>query len=112
MSRPNVLKGPTYKVKTGCGTIFITINEYENKPYEIFVTKGRSGGCKSSQTEAIGRLASLALKTGASIESVRDQLKDIKCNNGLWNGNIYVNSCADAVAYSIDKYLQMKSINK
>jgi len=55
-SRPRVTYGTTREVRTGCGDLYVTINEDEKgEPFEVFAQLGKSGGCAASQTEAIGR---------------------------------------------------------
>jgi len=53
--RPKALKGWTYQMQTGCGPLYITVNEDKAGLFELFTTMGKAGGCASSQCEAIGR---------------------------------------------------------
>jgi ribonucleoside-diphosphate reductase alpha chain len=54
--RGEVAFGVTKKIKTGCGNLYITINEDpEGRPFEIFTQIGKAGGCVTSQCEAIDR---------------------------------------------------------
>ena len=63
--RPDVVFGSTQRINTGCGSIYVTVNHDESgKPFELFTQIGKAGGCAASQTESIGRLASLALRPG------------------------------------------------
>jgi ribonucleoside-diphosphate reductase alpha chain len=57
--RPVSLKGWTYRMQTGCGPLYVTINEDEGGLFELFTTMGKAGGCAASQSEAIGRMVSL-----------------------------------------------------
>lgn len=104
--RPPVLKGKTYKMQTGCGSLYITINEDDNGVFELFTTIGKAGGCASSQCEAIGRLVSLAWRTGVQAEQVVKQLAGISCHRHSGFGEKRVLSCADAVAKAIKLYLK------
>ena len=71
--RPRTLFGPTQKIGTGHGNMYITINTIESGgPLEVFGTLGKAGGCNSASLEAISRLRSLALSTGVLIRSCPD----------------------------------------
>lgn len=109
--RGHVLSGSTRKVPTGCGSLYVTINENEDgQPIEVFGILGKSGRCVSSQTEALARTTSLGLKSGVSIEALAKQLKGISCNSPAWlSGGKQILSCADAFGYAISEYLKEKS---
>jgi len=67
--RPDIIKGTTRAMKTGCGTLYVTVNEdEEGLPFEVFNHIGKAGGCASSQSEAIGRLVSLSLRSNIAPE--------------------------------------------
>lgn len=106
--RPHALQGKTIRMKTGCGSMYVTINEDENGPFELFGTIGKAGVCAASQTEAIGRLISLAWRSGVTPEEVRKELIGINCHKPIGLGPDKVNSCADALAKSISEYMNMK----
>jgi hypothetical protein len=79
--RPPVTSGATVRMNTGCGNLYVTINESDDgQPFELFNHMGKAGGCAASQNEAIGRLISYALRCGASIEPLIKQLKGISCH--------------------------------
>ena len=94
--RNEIIEGQTYKIMTGCGNAYITINSEDGKPHEVFINIGKTGGCVSSQAESTGRLLSIALQAGVCIEKLAKQLKGIRCQNQIINGK-EVLSCADAV---------------
>ncbi len=103
--RPHVIKGCTRLLKTGCGNLYVTINEDENgKPFEVFTNIGKAGGCASSQAEAIGRLISLSLRSNVEPEEIVQQLKGISCHQPSWNEGGKVLSCSDAIAKALGKY--------
>jgi len=110
--RPKITFGATIKMKTGCGNLYVTINEDENGICEVFSTLGKAGGCAASQTEAISRLISLALRSGIDPESIVDQLRGIRCPNPIWQDGDKILSCADAIAKAIEKYLSMRKEEK
>ncbi len=104
--RPRITKGTTVETKTGCGSLYVTINEDEHGIAEVFVQLGKSGGCAASQTEAIGRLLSVALRSWVDPEALIRQLKGIRCPSiGFDNGEI-ITSCADGVAKVLEKHLK------
>lgn len=103
--RPAVIKGITRLMKTGCGNLYVTINEDGGKPFELFTNIGKAGGCASSQAEAIGRLISLALRSGIDPDEIIKNLKGISCHQPSWYDGGRILSCSDAIAKSLEKYL-------
>ncbi|UFS70332.1 vitamin B12-dependent ribonucleotide reductase [Geomonas sp. RF6] len=103
--RPKALKGWTYQMQTGCGPLYITINEDNSGLFEVFTTMGKAGGCAASQCEAIGRMVSLAWRSGIQGRSVVKQLLGISCHSPAGFGENKVLSCADAVAKAIQSHL-------
>ena len=75
-SRPNQTKGVTRRIRTGEGTLYITINEDENGLCEVFTTIGKAGGNAAAQSEAISRLISLSLRSGLDPRAIVRQLKE------------------------------------
>ena len=100
-SRPKVLEGRTIKMETGCGTLYVTINEDREGLFELFSTMGKAGGCAASQCEAIGRLVSLAWRSSIPTEEIVKQLSGICCHKQVGVGNDKILSCADAIARAI-----------
>ncbi len=104
--RPKVTRGRTIETKTGCGSLYVTINEDEHGIAEVFVQLGKSGGCAASQTEAIGRLISIALRSWVNPEAIIRQLKGIRCPSIGFEENEIITSCADGVAKVLERYLR------
>ena len=88
---------------TGCGKLFVTMNDDEYGPREVFANMGKAGGCASSNTEALGRLISLALKKGASAQEIVKQLKGIRCHVPYGMGPNATLSCADAIGKALER---------
>jgi len=108
-ARHDVIHGSTRKIRTGCGNLYVTVNEDgEGNLFEIFNQIGKAGGCAASQSEAIGRLVSLAFRSGIEPEDIIRQLKGISCHTPVWYREGKVLSCSDAVAKAIDWHLQEK----
>ncbi len=107
--RGDITFGATRKMKTGCGNLSVTINEdEEGRPFEIFTQIGKAGGCAASQCEAIGRMASLALRSGIQTEEVIKQMRGISCHVPVGYGKEKILSCSDAVARAMDWYLNYR----
>ncbi|MDT8440991.1 MAG: vitamin B12-dependent ribonucleotide reductase [Desulfuromonadales bacterium] len=103
--RPRALNGATYQMETGCGPLYVTINEDNNGLFELFTTMGKAGGCAASQCEAIGRLVSLAWRSGVQARQAVKQLIGITCHKPAGFGNNRITSCADAVAKAIQMHM-------
>lgn len=103
--RPDVIRGSTRFMKTGCGNLYVTINEdEEGHLFELFTSMGKAGGCASSQSEAIGRLVSLAFRSNIEPDEVINQLKGISCHSPTWHKGGRILSCSDAIARALEKY--------
>jgi ribonucleoside-diphosphate reductase alpha chain len=103
--RPEVLTAKNRLIKTGCGNIYVTITEDEDGHlFDLFTNMGKAGGCAASQAEAIGRLISLALRSGIDPPEIVKQLKGVRCNQPSWQGGGQILSCADAIAKAIELY--------
>jgi ribonucleoside-diphosphate reductase alpha chain len=92
-------------METGCGNLYVTTNETDEGPFELFAQIGKTGGCAASQTEAIGRLVSLALRSGVEARAVARQLRGVRCPYPSWNRGHKVLSCADAIGQALEGYL-------
>ena len=106
--RPNITSGITEKVRIGCGNLYITVNYDDKGICEIFTNTGRHGGCPS-QSEATGRLASIALRSGISVDTIIEQLKGIRCPSTIRQKGLNVMSCPDAIARTIEKVTSMQN---
>jgi ribonucleoside-diphosphate reductase alpha chain len=108
--RPTVTIGTTAKVSTGCGNLYITINQDEQGlPFEVFMHMGKAGGCAMSQLEAIGRLVSLAFRSGIETNAIIEQLRGIRCPSPSWEKGGRIFSCSDAIARAIEKSIHKKT---
>jgi len=103
--RPKAMTGSTREVKTGCGDMYVTINNDDNGPFEMFCAMGKSGGCISAYSEAIGRLVSLALRSGVDPKQVVKQMKGIRCSRPVFDTGGITYSCADAISKTIQSHL-------
>src|SRR5438093_4295826 len=75
-SRPDLLKGSTRRVESPLGTMYVTITEDDKgQPFEVFMSLGKAGGALMADVEAIGRLISLALRSGVPLPEIYRQLR-------------------------------------
>lgn len=109
--RPIITEGKTHKVKTGCGSLYVTVNIVEGLPFEIFTRLGKSGGCAYTQVEAISRLVSAVLRLGGDVKDIVHQLSGLRCNSPIYHEGSQILSCPDGVAYVLKKYIAEKGSN-
>ncbi|MFP4516060.1 MAG: vitamin B12-dependent ribonucleotide reductase [Desulfovibrionales bacterium] len=105
--RPDVVYGFTQKVRTGLGELYLTVNEVDGKPFEVFAVIGRSGRSITAKAEAIGRLVSLALRSGVDVREIVGQLKGIGGEHPVFQKKGMLLSIPDAVAWILEsRYMQ------
>lgn len=104
--RPEIMCGMTERMKIGCGNLYVTVNYDENGICEVFTSTGKAGGCPS-QSEATARLASIALRSGISIDEILDQLQGIRCPSTIRRPGMKCTSCPDAIARVVKKTAEM-----
>ena len=110
IDRPETLEGFTTKIKTGLGQLYVTVTEYNNHPFEVFATIGKSGRSTTAKTEAIGRLISLAFRSGVKVDKVVGQLTGIGGEHPVFQEGGLVLSIPDAIARVLQRrYLNDKS---
>lgn len=104
-TRPEILHGKTIKKLTPVGTAFITLNhDSDGHPSEVFVTIGKAGSDIAADAEAIGRLASLALRIPSPMtprqiaDAIVTQLGGIGGATSAGFGPRKVRSVADAIS--------------
>lgn len=104
--RPPVMCGLTERVQIGCGNLYVTVNYDEHGICEVFTSTGKAGGCPS-QSEATARLASIALRSGVSVDEVLKQLRGIRCPSTIRRADVHCTSCPDAIARVVEKTVEM-----
>ena len=107
--RPDVLKGTTRKMSSPLGDVFVTINETDGQPFEVFATLGKAGSVAMADVEAIGRLISLALRFGIPVGDVYTQLRGISSDRAVGFGANKVHSVPDAIAQAIGLHEREKA---
>lgn len=106
--RPDTMFGITYKMNTAYGNLFVTVNEDEHGPFEVFATLGKAGGFFSAQTEAITRLISTALRSNIAVEEIIEQLKGIRGPDVSFSQEGMIFSLPDAIAKILEKHVKRK----
>jgi ribonucleoside-diphosphate reductase alpha chain len=110
IERPFVLTGKTAKIPTSYGNLYLTVNEVNGRPIEVFTTMGKSGHETMAFTEAIGRMISLALRSGVKIHHIIKQMKGIGGSQPVWHEDSVIMSVPDAIAFGLTHlgYLDME----
>ena len=105
-TRPKTIQGTTQEIETAYGDLFVTINEDNKGPFEVFCQVGKAGGYTQSFTEALARTISLSLRTGADAEEVIKQLDDIRSPQIAWDQGTQIHSVPDAIAEAFKRHLE------
>jgi len=106
--RPRTLSGFTEKIRTGYGNLYVTVNLFEGRPFEVFAQIGKSGYTTMADTEAICRLISLNLRSGLPVETVIEQLRGIGGSNQVFAEGSKVTSIPDAIAQVLARRFNSK----
>ena len=105
--RPDIVEGFTQKVKTGLGVLYLTVNEIDGQPFEVFTTIGKSGRSITAKAEAIGRLVSLCFRSGVPVRDVVQQLKGIGGEHPVFQKKGILLSIPDAISWVLEnRYLK------
>ncbi|MEJ7809703.1 MAG: vitamin B12-dependent ribonucleotide reductase [Gemmatimonadaceae bacterium] len=108
-ARPDKLRGTTIRKETPLGTMFVNITEDDRgQPFEVFITLGKAGGSAMADAEAMGRLISLALRSGIPVTSVHKQLRGISSDRAVGLGPHKVLSVPDAIGIAIGEWYRDK----
>jgi len=103
--RPNSIPSVTDKIKTGFGNLYVTISFFNQKPFEVFTSIGKSGYSTMADAEALGRLISLALRSGVDPKEVTEQLKGIGGSEPIFTEGGLVQSIPDAIAKVLERHI-------
>ncbi|MGH7630777.1 MAG: vitamin B12-dependent ribonucleotide reductase [Gemmatimonadales bacterium] len=108
-SRPELLRGTTRRLETPLGTLYVTVTEDDRgQPFEVFMSLGKAGGALMADVEALGRLISLALRSGIPMKEIYRQLRGISSDRVIGLGPHKVLSVPDAVGIAIERWMQEK----
>ncbi|MCC6245002.1 MAG: vitamin B12-dependent ribonucleotide reductase [Gemmatimonadaceae bacterium] len=108
-ARPEVMRGTTIRKETPLGVMFVNITEDEKgQPFELFLNLGKAGGSAMADAEAIGRLVSLALRSGIPMMEIHRQLRGISSDRAVGLGPNKVLSMPDAVGIALEQWWRDK----
>lgn len=105
--RPGRLTGFTDNVKLTLPngdrrSFYVTVNKQDDLPTEVFINAGKAGDESNADSEALGRVVSIALQYGVPAEAVVKTLRGI--NGGMYGsyGGRMVASKADLIAVALE----------
>ena len=108
-ARPDTLRGTSIRKETPLGTMFVHITEDDRgQPFEVFINLGKAGGAAMADVEAIGRLISLGLRSGISIQAIHRQLRGISSDRAVGLGPNKVLSVPDAIGIALEDWMREK----
>jgi len=106
--RPRATTGPSLKMKTACGKLYVDPHFDNEGVIEVFI-RTEGGGC-TANTKALGVLLSYCLRAGIAPEALIKSMKAIHCTactRAILSGkNVEVNSCAAGMGKGLDIALQ------
>jgi ribonucleoside-diphosphate reductase alpha chain len=102
--RPKVTQGRTERIETPRGRVYVTVNEDEYGPCEVFVES------LDVEAEATGRLVSLCLRSGVDPREVIEQLwrvqsREVALDRSADGTTVRVSTIAQAVALALGRAL-------
>lgn len=108
-SRPDILRSTAIRKETPLGVMFVHITEDDRgQPFEVFINLGKAGGSAMADAEAMGRMISLALRSGISIQQVHRQLRGISSDRAVGLGPNKVLSVPDAIGLALEDWMRTK----
>jgi ribonucleoside-diphosphate reductase alpha chain len=113
--RPQRVMGITEEVSTGEGDMLVTINEdHEGRLVEVIARLGKAGGNEAAQSEAIGRVMSVAFRSGVDPRVIIKQLKGITARPLLHSfegdeKSTWIMSTPDGIAKVLERHLDAKA---
>src|ERR671932_81356 len=108
-SRPDLLRGTTRRMETPLGTMYVNITEDDKgQPFEVFLNLGKAGGAAMADAEAMGRLISMAMRSGIPIMDIHRQLRGIASDKAIGLGPNKVLSVPDAIGIASEQWWRDK----
>lgn len=110
--RPRATTGPSLKMKTACGKLYVDPHFDSDGVVEVFI-RTVGGGC-AANTKALGVLISYCLRAGISLEKIIRSMKSIHCpacTKAISAGkDVEVNSCAAGMGKGLEVAMQNADI--
>jgi ribonucleoside-diphosphate reductase alpha chain len=108
-ARPDKLRSTSMRKETPLGTMFVHISEDDRgQPFDVFINLGKAGGSAMADAEAMGRLISLALRSGIPLMEIHRQLRGISSDRAVGLGPNKVLSVPDAVGLALEDWWRDK----
>jgi ribonucleoside-diphosphate reductase alpha chain len=108
-ARPDKLRSTSIRKETPLGTMYVHISEDDRgQPFEVFINLGKAGGAAMADVEAMGRLISLALRSGIPLMEVHRQLRGIASDRPIGLGPNKVLSVPDAIGIALEEWWREK----
>ena len=110
MRRPMVVEGVTYQSESPIGKTYITINNHEGRPFEVFINNGKNGSDVAGMADALGRMISLVLRLNSPIPARERMRKIVSELSGIGGarsvgfGENKIRSLPDAIAKVLARY--------
>src|SRR6476620_5883284 len=110
-ARPDKLRSTSIRKETPLGTMFVHLTEDDRgQPFEVFVTLGKGCGSAMADAEAMGRLISLALRSGIPLMEVHRQLRGISSDRAVGLGPNKVLSVPDAIGLALEEWWRDRTL--
>lgn len=108
---PTEAWGMRVRKKADVGYVYTSVfRDTDGAPVEVFINIGKTGGYVAGAAEVTGRLASRALKYGASLEEIASDLVGISCGTPYGLGQESILSAFDAVGKSLIEIAHAKQL--
>ncbi len=101
---PGDMTGWMGRISTPQGTVRLWVTELDGKPYEAYLVLGKAGSDLTALAEGIGRMVSVALRSGIPVEIIIDQLKGIGGSRSVGFGPNRVTSLPDGIAKMLQRH--------
>jgi len=103
--RPKVLDAKIVKIKTGCGNLYVAVSFLKDKPFEVFASLGKTGGCTQTIVSSLAVVISHALRADVEINDIISAMRHTRCPNPLnkiEGKGIDCLSCIDGIAMAME----------